>query len=128
MHAFAARAMVVVFLAPGCADDRPHKPPNLLVLLTDDQGVDKVGIYAAHPSPPPTPNIDALARRGVLFRRAYAQPTCSPTRAALLTGRYNRRYGLGVVIEPLDEVFELPLSEVTAPEALAAAGYHSEVL
>ena len=60
---------------------REDLPPNVLIVLTDDQGLDKVGSYDAHPSPPPTPVIDALAARGVSFDRAYAYPSCSPARS-----------------------------------------------
>ncbi len=96
------------------------EPPggNVLVILADDLGVDKVGAYAAHPEPPRTPVIDGLAAQGVLFRSAYASPSCSPTRASLLTGRYPRRTGVGEVIHTRDDLFELPLSEVLVPEML----------
>jgi arylsulfatase A-like enzyme len=90
---------------------------NVILLIADDVGVDKIGAYREHPSPPPTPNIDALAARGVLFRNAYAPPVCSPSRAAMLTGRYPRRYGLGIHLRRRD-TYELPLAELTLPEML----------
>lgn len=90
----------------------------MLVLLADDIGVDKIGAYGEHPGAPPTPSIDALAARGVLFRNAYAPPLCSPSRAALLTGRYPRRYGLGDRLHMRAERYEVPLSELSLPEAL----------
>lgn len=93
---------------------------NVLVLLTDDQGVDKVAVYGEHPQPPRTPRMDALAAEGVLFRNAYATPICSPSRAALLTGRMGRRTGFGAVVQ-VHQGKELPLGEVTLPEHLAAA-------
>lgn len=99
---------------------RGSGPPNVLVLLTDDQGVDKVGVYGEHPTPPPTPNIDAFAAEGVLFRNAYAAPICSPGRAALLTGRYGRRTGIGGVIQ-LHDGSALSPGEVLIPEMLALA-------
>jgi arylsulfatase A-like enzyme len=105
-----AEASVVVGSPPG---------GNVLLLLADDLGVDKVGAYGTHPYAPSTPNIDALAADGLLFRNATVSPTCSPTRAALLTGRYGRRTGIGSVIDVADERMELPLSEVTLPEVLA---------
>ncbi|HHO52907.1 MAG TPA: hypothetical protein ENK18_19040 [Deltaproteobacteria bacterium] len=94
-----------------------RSPANVLILLTDDQGVDKVGAYGEHPEPPPTPNIDALAERGVLFRNAWATPICSPTRAALLTGRTGRRTGIGDVLQHRGGK-ELPLREPTLPALL----------
>jgi len=67
----------------------------VLVLLADDQGLDSIGMYDLHPTPPPTPNLDALAAEGMRFDNAWAHPVCSPTRAALLTGRLGRRTGAG---------------------------------
>lgn len=106
----------------------PAVGSNILFILSDDQGVDKVGVYAEHPDPPPTPVLDQLAAEGVLFRRAYAHPVCSPTRAAILTGRYNDRYGLGDVIHPTKTAFSLRDAEVILPEVLTQTGYHSEAL
>jgi arylsulfatase A-like enzyme len=54
---------------------------NVLVIVMDDVGCDAVSTYGQHPDAPPTPALDALAKDGVLFRRAYAHPLCSPTRA-----------------------------------------------
>lgn len=93
-------------------------PPNWLVILVDDFGTDKVGAYGEHPSPPATPSIDRLAQQGLLFRNAYANPVCSPSRAALLTGRYGRRTGFGAIVEIAESRRELPLDEVLIPEVL----------
>jgi arylsulfatase A-like enzyme len=105
-------------------------PPNLLVILVDDLGVDLLNVYGQHPAPPPTPNIDQLAEDGILFRRAYAQPLCSPSRASLLTGRHIRRYGMGGVVSAncTEKPHELPVDEVTIPETLASAGYTSAAI
>ncbi len=92
--------------------------PNILILLADDIGVDKVGAYAAHPRPAKTPTLDALAARGMRFDRAYAAPACSPTRAALLTGRYGRRTGVGGVIAISRDRYALPEAEITLAEML----------
>lgn len=93
--------------------------PNVLVYLMDDVGRDKVAVYGDSSNPAPTPNIDAFAGRGVLFRSAWAYAACSPTRAALLTGRHADRTGIGVIIRPNDGV-QTPLdpAEVILPEAL----------
>src|SRR6185436_15380845 len=99
----------------------PDTPGNVLLIVGDDIGNDFIHCYGEHPLAPPTPNIDALAADGVLFKNAYASPTCSPTRASILTGRYPFRTGLG---EPIKEwLFEpaLELSEVTIPEMLNTA-------
>ena len=97
----------------------PSAPPSVVVILMDDIGRDKVGAYADHADAPPTPHLDALAARGVLFRNAWAYPVCSPTRAALLTGRHSDRTGIGAIIESADGVATpLPFSETILPEAL----------
>ena len=102
----------------------PDSPPNILLLLADDLGVDMVGAYKEHPDPAKTPVIDALAAQGLLFRNFYANPSCSPSRAALLTGRECRHNTFGWGTNWYIEGTELPLSEVCIPEALPA-GYHS---
>lgn len=90
------------------------QPGNFLVVIIDDVGTEDIGVYGDAPTAPPTPHLDALAARGMLFRRAYAQPTCSPTRAALLTGRYPSRYQLGAPIFG-DQQYELPRDAPTLP-------------
>lgn len=85
---------------------------NTLIIIADDLGVDTIGAYKEGASPAPTPNIDSLAARGVMFRNAYAAPTCSPTRATYLTGRYGFRTGVG------RPGHALPVSEITLPEVL----------
>ncbi|MCB9699059.1 MAG: sulfatase-like hydrolase/transferase [Alphaproteobacteria bacterium] len=111
------------WLLPALAADvaPAPRPPNVLVVVLDDVGTDKVSSYAEVPNPPATPRIDALARQGVRFRNAYAYPVCSPTRAAILTGRYARRDGMGAIVR-WNGRWELPLSEVLIPEVLDGAG------
>lgn len=92
---------------------------NVLIFIGDDIGVDYVGAYGEGSAPAPTPTLDALAARGVLFRNAWAYPTCSPARAAVVTGRYGYRTGVGA------PPATLALDEIALPEALdaAASGY-----
>ncbi|MEQ1568861.1 MAG: sulfatase-like hydrolase/transferase [Myxococcota bacterium] len=97
------------------------RPPNVLVVLLDDVGNDKIPAYGEHPKPAITPNIDALAAEGVLFRNTWAAATCSPARGALLTGRYGRRYGLGQADTAYTGDYEVPLDEWLVPEMLDAA-------
>ena len=105
--------------------DPPAAPPNILLVLLDDIGVDKVGAYDPYGTAPPTPTLDALAERGVVFENAWVYPGCTPTRAALLTGRHGYRTGLGrVLTAPVDGHWLLE-DEVTLPEVLAGAGYTS---
>lgn len=113
----------------GTGGDTASLPPpatahvgNVLVIVADDVGTDMVGAYHQHPNAPPTPVIDSLAANGVLFQRAYACPTCSPTRGEVMTGRYGFRLGLGDAIKEWLPEAALPLSEVTLPEMLDHAG------
>lgn len=105
----------------GATDGWPPEPGNVLLVVLDDVGLDKVGAYGL-PGAPPTPTLDALAARGMRFQNAWATPECSPSRAALLTGRHPRRSGIGGVVSPRD-LFGLPESEVTLAERLGQAGY-----
>lgn len=95
-------------------------PPNVLIVVLDDVGIDQVSAYG-FPGAAPTPVIDSLAERGLRFDAAWAMPTCTPTRAALLTGRMPHRNRLGAVLFANKDTGELPLDEVTIPEALGAA-------
>lgn len=92
---------------------------NVLLVIIDDVGIDKIGAYGVDEQPPATPTIDGLIAEGVRFRNVWAYPSCSPARAALLTGRYARRYGVGVWIEPETDDWDLPADEVTIAEVLA---------
>ncbi len=108
----------VIRSVPVAAD--PHGA-NVLIIVGDDVGVDKVSAMRAHPQAPPTPHIDALAGRGLRFDRAYAHPICSPSRAALLTGRYPSRSGIGGVVHTDEEDVVLPLEEITLAELVQRA-------
>jgi hypothetical protein len=71
-------------------------PPNILFVLTDDQGWPTLGCYGSKHAP--TPHLDGLAKDGVRFTSAYVTPQCTPTRAALLTGQHPARSRLWHVI------------------------------
>jgi arylsulfatase A-like enzyme len=114
------RGWLGLFLAVGCR--QAGSGDNVLLIVMDDVGVDKIGVYGVHPAPPPTPNIDALAARGQRFTSAWAYPVCSPTRAALLTGQHARRHGIGTRISPNVDSWELhPGEVVTLPQLLEQA-------
>ena len=66
----------------------PQGQHNILILLADDLGVDQLACYREGSDFPPTPNIDRLRSRGVLFRNVWVNPVCSPTRCTIQTGRY----------------------------------------
>ena len=96
--------------------------PNVLLIITDDQGHGDLGF---HGNPKiRTPHLDRLARESVRLERFYVSPVCAPTRAALLTGRYN--YRTGVVDTFLGRTLMRP-EEVTLAEILAAAGYRAGI-
>ena len=94
---------------------------NILLIIADDYGIDSSSLYNTSPSAtlPPTPNIAALAAAGVRFTGAYGYPTCSPSRSAMLTGRYGFRTGTGDVVSAAANN-SLTAAEFTLPEAFAA--------
>jgi len=86
--------------------------PNFLVLIGDDMGVETLPSYGIGEFTAVTPNLDRLAESGVRFQHFWAQPTCSPTRATLLTGRYGFRTGVMMPGYPRED-----LIDVTVPPA-----------
>src|SRR5690349_16224192 len=103
-------------------------PPNFVVILADDLGYGEVG--ARHVGDVPTPNIDAIARAGVTFTDGYATaPLCVPSRAGLLTGRYQQEFGVyGNPPDPYPASFGLPSGQRTLAEALQARGYATGIV
>lgn len=98
----------------------PQERPNILLIVGDDMGYADVGFQGC--TDIPTPNLDALARSGVRFTSGYVSgPYCSPTRAALLTGRYQTRFGHE--FNPSGAKNGMPVSEVTIADRLKEAGY-----
>jgi arylsulfatase A-like enzyme len=101
------------------------RKPNIIVILADDLGYGDLGVYGG--TEIPTPNLDALARGGVRFTDGYVTcPICAPTRAALLSGRYQQRFGFEHNPGPAQQAsdkFGLPRSERTLAEKLKDAGY-----
>lgn len=103
--------------------------PNFLIILTDDQGYGDVSTY--HPSDVMTPNIDRLAAEGMLFSNMRANCTvCSPSRAALLTGRYADRVGVPGVIrsKPGDSWGYFDPGVPTLADELGKAGFHTAII
>lgn len=98
--------------------DMPPRQPNIVLIITDDQGYGDVGIHGNDRIR--TPRLDSLARESVRFSRFYVCPVCSPTRAGLMTGRWN--YRTGVVDTYLGRSMMYP-DEVTLAEMLSQTGY-----
>ena len=92
-----------------------HSAQSVLLIIFDDIGVANIAPYGIGAAPPPTPHIDHLARQGVLFRNAWSNPLCSPTRACIQTGRHCFRTGVGTNI---NSFWGQPLAddETTLPE------------
>lgn len=113
-------AAVTLALLPACAAPAADGParPNVVVLLTDDQGWGDLSIHGntnLH-----TPHIDSLAQGGALFERFFVCPVCSPTRAEFLTGRYHPRAGVSNVSTGGERI---DLDERTIADLFRAAGY-----
>src|SRR5687767_11154240 len=100
--------------------------PNVVFILADDLGRNDCGFMGG--TQIKTPHLDKLAAAGAKLDAHYVQPVCSPTRAALLTGRYPMRHGLQVgVVRPWAK-YGLPLGERTLAEALRSAGYRTAIV
>ena len=135
------RGVAVLLTVSACSGPESNDPissaspyfdqrPNILLLVADDLGYSDIGPYG---SEIPTPNIDQLAENGVTFSRFYAAPSCSPSRAMLMTGQDNHVAGLGNMAETVaDNQVGLPGYEghlredvPTIAERLGSVGYHT---
>ena len=77
--------------------------PNVLLIIADDYGFDKSSLYMSGEHVPPTPVIESLAREGVTYDTVWSSPSCSPTRANMITGQFGSRNGVpGVIVPPLE--------------------------
>ncbi len=117
---------VLAAVATGtAADAEPGALPNIIVILADDLGWGDLGVQGGRDVR--TPNIDQLAAGGVRLTNYYANhPVCAPSRAALLTGRYQQRFGFENnpgAAQRESEDFGLPKESKTLPERLKAQGY-----
>jgi arylsulfatase A-like enzyme len=121
-----ALALLVACLtaAPAAAQSSTAAKPNVVLIVTDDVGYGDIGSYGAPDVK--TPSIDSLARDGVRLTDFYAAPQCTPTRAALISGRYQQRFrleaALGGAKTPAAET-GLPAAGYSLPQLLKGNGY-----
>lgn len=121
MTRLATTAMAMAMLIASCAfGDQASRPerPNVVLIMTDDQGFGDLAFHGNDKID--TPVLDRLARESVRFDRFFVCPYCTPTRAALMTGRYPLRTGAAAVTRGLETVRS---EEVTIAEVLRSAGY-----
>lgn len=104
-------------------------PPNILIIFTDDLGYGDLSIQGA--TDMRTPNIDNIAKKGMIFKQFYANsPVCSPSRASLLTGKYPNMVGMPGVVRQVEEKSWGYFDEnaVTIPQMLNEVGYHTGMI
>ena len=124
-----ASAATIATLAAACTTSRPSKKPNFLLILVDDLGWGDLSAYGAKDLK--TPNIDHLFTEGLKFTNFYANcPVCSPTRAALLSGRYQDLVGVPGVIRthPKNSWGYLDPESQLMPELLQRNGYQTALI
>ena len=123
--------MLTLLCAAGsCAQEKPAvgaapAKPNIVVILADDLGNADLGYRGSDIK---TPNLDKLATGGVRLESFYGMPVCTPSRAALMTGRYAMRYGLQTLVIFPSHTYGLATDERTLPQALKEAGYNTAMV
>lgn len=111
----------LVFLATSFVEAQTPTPPNIVMIMADDLGSGDVGWRGG---PFQTPNLDLLAKESARLEQHYSYPVCSPTRSALLTGRYASRFGCSTPMNPR----VLPFDTVTLATALKSLGYQTALI
>jgi arylsulfatase len=120
-----AAALATPSLADPSGPSGTQRPPNIVIIFTDDQGYGDVGVFGARGFE--TPHLDRMAREGMRFTSFYtAQPVCSASRAALLTGCYPNRIGITGALSPGSKTGISP-AEVTLAELCRARGYATAI-
>ncbi|WP_371171494.1 sulfatase-like hydrolase/transferase [Aliiroseovarius sp. 2305UL8-7] len=110
-------------LLPMSAEARP----NILLLIADDMGIDASNCYSLGDQQAPMPNVEAMCANGLVFENTYAAPTCSPTRATIMSGLYGFRTGVGAPVAA-DGSDALSADTPTLFDAMSPAGYASNVI
>lgn len=116
--------LVLLWLAASAAQAGPTRP-NIIYIVADDLGGNDVGFRGSDIR---TPTLDQLAQGGTQLQQFYAQPMCTPSRAALMTGRYPHRYGLQLAVIPSAGTYGLSTDEWLLPQALKEAGYKTAII
>ncbi|MEQ8550046.1 MAG: sulfatase-like hydrolase/transferase [Cyclobacteriaceae bacterium] len=119
--------LALIFFIASCSSQQIK--PNIIVILADDLGYADVGFNGSKEIP--TPNIDRIAEEGVVFTDGYVTySVCGPSRAGLITGRYQNRFGYATnpIIAPDDPNMGLPLTERTLATELKTAGYTNSII
>ena len=122
--AFAASATLAASASDAPPAAGPGKP-NIVYIIADDLGYADVGFHGSNIK---TPSIDDLAAGGARLEQFYAQPMCTPTRAALMTGRYPLRYGLQSFVILPEQTYGIPADETLMPQILKEAGYDTAII
>lgn len=104
------------------AQSAESNPPNIILIMTDDQGYGDIGAHGN--SMIRTPNLDAFTQESLEMTRFYVEPVCSPTRASLMTGRYHMRTGVYATSRGGARIFG---DEVTVADLLARGGYRTGI-
>ena len=119
--------VLIIFFIASCSSE--DLPPNVIIIISDDQGYADVGFHGSKEIF--TPNIDRIAKNGVVFSQGYVSyAVCSPSRAGLITGRYQNRFGYtrNILLAPKDSLMGLPISEQTLPEVLNNVDYKTKAI
>ena len=88
------RFVVLILIIVLCQGVRVSAQPNVLLIIADDLGVDYANGYQDNPIKPNTPNLDAMKANGLTFENAWSAPVCTPTRAAIMSGKYGSKSGV----------------------------------
>jgi arylsulfatase A-like enzyme len=131
MSLFKIHFLFLVIFYPICLEvnSQSVKKPNMIIILTDDQGYADVGFNGSVDIP--TPNIDRIAANGTKFSSGYVSyAVCGPSRAGLITGRYQDTFGFAEnpLFAPNDSTMGLPLSEETLGDYLQEASYKTSII
>jgi arylsulfatase A-like enzyme len=117
---------MVILATPIAAFRADAAPPHIVYIVADDLGWKDAGFQGSPDIR--TPHLDQLAADAARLKSFYVQPMCTPTRAALMTGRYPFRYGLQTVVIPSKGTYGLATDEITLPQILGEAGYRTAMI